>query len=191
MASVKLFSHLPDINKQWEKLKYEAEYEVKAVQKNKLIEIYSQEEEKLKEKLIEQKSCLKKMREELKSIKKENISEEIENINKETESVVIYLESIKEKHQNLEKVYEEKKDKNSKMLAKLEDLQKLGKELIKHKNDIALYTHLTKIRWLYDSKPQEVKGLILQKKEIKPFSLDREKDSEFFIANYLWDQIKS
>ncbi|XP_067128764.1 kinetochore protein Spc24-like [Centruroides vittatus] len=190
MGNNKIFTHLSDVNKQWEKLKNELHYEVKNIQNRKLSEICCYEEEKFKKELIERKLTLENKREYLSKIKRDDVDEEKKDLDKEIKEVIIYLESLKEKYQNIERSFEEKLNKNNELLNKLKESRKIGKEIIKHKNKIALYTLLTNIRWIYNSKPNELKGLILQKKEIASFSFNLETDSEFFIVNYLWDQVK-
>lgn len=58
------------------------------------------------------------------------------------------------------------------------------------RHDVNLYSYLTCIRWQYDCEPHEVKGYISSKNKAKTFALNTQLNSQFFITNYLWDQLE-
>ncbi|GAB1607262.1 hypothetical protein Ahia01_001009600 [Argonauta hians] len=64
---------------------------------------------------------------------------------------------------------------------------KESSRLEKLKYDIHLYTHITGIRWQYDTEADDIRGYISKHGFLKPFSLSSQKNSSFFVANYLWD----
>ena len=57
--------------------------------------------------------------------------------------------------------------------------------------DVNLFTYLTGIRWQYNCEQHEIKGYVSTAKGVKPFDLSSNENSQFFIANYLWDQIET
>ncbi|XP_018019198.1 uncharacterized protein LOC108675681 [Hyalella azteca] len=63
--------------------------------------------------------------------------------------------------------------------------------LPKIKKKINLYTRLTHITWKYNSPENEVCGFVArpERKETIPFKLNTQSNSEFFISNFLWDQL--
>ncbi|XP_078582878.1 uncharacterized protein LOC144865777 [Branchiostoma floridae x Branchiostoma japonicum] len=50
-----------------------------------------------------------------------------------------------------------------------------------------LYTNVTKLKWDFSCGPDEIKGFVTCKSDVKPFSLNSKQNSLFFVANYLWD----
>lgn len=87
-----------------------------------------------------------------------------ENIRKEEKSTETELQKIKE----------EKERKNLSQKARF---------------DVNLFRNITKIRWQHQSEP-DIKGYVVNKKDVKPFSFKVEQMSKFFTANYLWDMIE-
>ncbi|XP_072046090.1 kinetochore protein spc24-like [Amphiura filiformis] len=61
----------------------------------------------------------------------------------------------------------------------------------KTRYNVGLYGCATKLNWDYTAKPDEVKGYVCSKKDVRPFSLDSKQHSKFFITNYLWDLIEA
>jgi hypothetical protein len=53
------------------------------------------------------------------------------------------------------------------------------------KNELSLYVNVTKIQWDFES--TMVKGRVILNNDVRPFSLDSNKHSQFVITNYLWD----
>lgn len=60
-------------------------------------------------------------------------------------------------------------------------------DLPKLRYDVNLYNNITRIRWQYDCEASDIKGYACNKNDVKPFSLNSKQNSQFFIANYLWD----
>ncbi|XP_066266008.1 kinetochore protein spc24-like [Branchiostoma lanceolatum] len=50
-----------------------------------------------------------------------------------------------------------------------------------------LYSNVTKLKWDFSSGPDDIKGFVTCKSDVKPFSLNSKQNSQFFVANYLWD----
>ncbi|WAQ97109.1 SPC24-like protein [Mya arenaria] len=58
------------------------------------------------------------------------------------------------------------------------------------KEEISLYTCISKIRWDFNTPKHEVKGYVSRKGSVKPFCFDNRKTSQFFITNALWDAMQ-
>lgn len=58
------------------------------------------------------------------------------------------------------------------------------------REEIQLYTMITRIRWDFEGAEHEVKGFVSNKTDVKPFNFDTRKCSQFFITNALWDMMK-
>ncbi|XP_048590447.1 kinetochore protein spc24 [Nematostella vectensis] len=63
--------------------------------------------------------------------------------------------------------------------------------LPKTKYNFKLYTNISHIRWNYESEDDHIAGFIACLKNVKPFDLNAKQNSEYFIANYLWDMIET
>ncbi|CAH1250747.1 SPC24 [Branchiostoma lanceolatum] len=50
-----------------------------------------------------------------------------------------------------------------------------------------LYSNVTKLKWDFSSGPDDIKGFVTCKSDVKPFLLNSKQNSQFFVANYLWD----
>ncbi|XP_019620783.1 PREDICTED: kinetochore protein spc24-like, partial [Branchiostoma belcheri] len=50
-----------------------------------------------------------------------------------------------------------------------------------------LYSNVTKLKWDFTGGPDDIKGFVTCKSDVKPFSLNSKQNSKFFVANYLWD----
>ncbi|XP_078663047.1 kinetochore protein spc24-like [Branchiostoma floridae x Branchiostoma belcheri] len=50
-----------------------------------------------------------------------------------------------------------------------------------------LYSNVTKLKWDFSGGPDDIKGFVTCKSDVKPFSLNSKQNSKFFVANYLWD----
>ncbi|KAG7160329.1 kinetochore protein Spc24-like isoform X2 [Homarus americanus] len=61
----------------------------------------------------------------------------------------------------------------------------------KIKADVATLTKISHLKWDYSAPSDTVKGFIYQteKKDIIPFKFDKSSHTQFFITNYLWQQI--
>nr|XP_045594713.1 kinetochore protein spc24-like isoform X1 [Procambarus clarkii] len=61
----------------------------------------------------------------------------------------------------------------------------------KMKADISTFTKISNLKWDYCAPEDVVKGFIYQpqKRDIIPFKFDKGSHSQFFITNFLWEQI--
>ncbi|XP_063614045.1 kinetochore protein Spc24-like [Penaeus indicus] len=61
----------------------------------------------------------------------------------------------------------------------------------KIKADVTTFTQISHLKWDYTAPENVVKGFILrpEKRDITPFKLDTSSHSQFFITNFLWQQI--
>ncbi|KAF2351049.1 Kinetochore-Ndc80 subunit Spc24, partial [Trinorchestia longiramus] len=59
------------------------------------------------------------------------------------------------------------------------------------KKKMDVYSCLTRIKWKYDSPEDEVCGFVARpdKKDVIPFKLDTKNSSQYFVTNFLWDQL--
>lgn len=53
--------------------------------------------------------------------------------------------------------------------------------------ELALYKKLTHVRWHEDPDPGKVKGVVSEKTDARVFDLDKDKYSQFFVTNYIWN----
>ncbi|CAH1795032.1 unnamed protein product [Owenia fusiformis] len=113
-----------------------------------------------------------KLKEELKQSK-----EHIENVSKQADQLKAQVNASKEEKDRLTEERRRIKKKTTETLPSV-------------RHTVSLFHNVTKISWQYDTQPQEVKGFITNKSEVKPFSLSNKENSKFFIANYLWDQME-
>ncbi|XP_071536293.1 kinetochore protein spc24-like isoform X2 [Panulirus ornatus] len=63
----------------------------------------------------------------------------------------------------------------------------------KIKADVNTFSKISRLKWDYSAPDDMVKGFILraEKKDIVPFKFDKSLHSQFFITNFLWQQIGS
>ncbi|PIK51779.1 hypothetical protein BSL78_11303 [Apostichopus japonicus] len=61
----------------------------------------------------------------------------------------------------------------------------------KTRYNISLYTCITGIKWDYECPPEQIKGYISTTTDVRPFSLNSQQNSKYFITNYLWDLVGS
>ncbi|XP_042889265.1 kinetochore protein Spc24-like [Penaeus japonicus] len=63
----------------------------------------------------------------------------------------------------------------------------------KIKADVTTFTQISHLKWDYTTPENVVKGFILrpEKRDLTPFKLDTTSHSQFFITNFLWQQIAS
>ncbi|XP_064621024.1 kinetochore protein Spc24-like [Lineus longissimus] len=93
------------------------------------------------------------------------------------------------KNASLEKVQElreqcQRLEENKREHARIADQSNIIRQA-KHQSN--LYSSVCKIRWQFDSQPDEIKGFVLNSSGVKPFCLNQKENSQFFITNYLWD----
>ncbi|KAK8729926.1 hypothetical protein OTU49_008392 [Cherax quadricarinatus] len=69
--------------------------------------------------------------------------------------------------------------------------QKATTSIPKLKADISAFMQISHLKWDYGAPENVVKGFIyqLEKKDIVSFKFDKSVQSQFFITNFLWDQI--
>ncbi|XP_013411178.1 kinetochore protein Spc24 [Lingula anatina] len=89
---------------------------------------------------------------------------------------------------------------NIEQMKSLKEDVEAKKEQVKHKttealpklrHDVNLYHSISNIRWQYDCEPDEIKGYLCNKHDVKPFSMNSKQNSQFFIVNYLWDLMET
>ncbi|XP_060559199.1 kinetochore protein Spc24-like [Ruditapes philippinarum] len=75
-----------------------------------------------------------------------------------------------------------------------EEKERLANEtmisLPKRREELSLFNNISRIRWDFEGSKNDVKGYISNKTDVKPFSFDKRKCSQFFITNSLWDSMK-
>ncbi|XP_033743205.1 kinetochore protein Spc24-like isoform X2 [Pecten maximus] len=97
----------------------------------------------------------------------------------------------KEEYEDVQQKLETSKSELNQLLKDREVVEKqTTQSLPKARYDVNLYMNITNIRWQFDSDPEEVKGFVCNKNDVKPFSLNSKQVSKFFISNYLWDLIE-
>ncbi|XP_069124868.1 kinetochore protein Spc24-like isoform X2 [Argopecten irradians] len=97
----------------------------------------------------------------------------------------------KEEYEEIRQKLEASKAEMNQLMKEREVVEKQTTQSIpKARYDVNLYLNITNIRWQFDSEPEEVKGFVCNKNDVKPFSLNSTQVSKFFIANYLWDLIE-
>lgn len=102
-----------------------------------------------------------------------------------------HLEEATKKCEELKKTLEEQKEEQERLTKEEQKLKHDNTHAIpKIKYDVQLYNTLTSLQWQYDCEPDEIKGYICNKNDIRPFSLSGKKVSKFFVANYLWDMME-
>ncbi|XP_074648044.1 kinetochore protein spc24-like [Tubulanus polymorphus] len=165
--------------------------------------------------IIEYKTKLKQLREkqneQIKTTITEILDEKNQNEEKCEERISAEIEQIKQNMELLEKCKKEVTEQQetvstdvnrfTKQINKtrmdseqLENLKTTAKhkteiELPTLRNLIKLYQSVTDIKWQFETEPDEIKGTVLNSKAIKPFKLNKNERSSFYIANYLWQQI--
>ncbi|XP_060076836.1 kinetochore protein Spc24-like [Ylistrum balloti] len=101
------------------------------------------------------------------------------------------LIKAKEEHKDVQQKLEVSKAELDKLVQDREVVEKqTTQSLPKARYDVNLYMNVTNIRWQFDSEPEEIKGFVCNKNDVKPFSLNSKQVSKFFISNYLWDLIE-
>ncbi|OWF55909.1 kinetochore protein Spc24-like [Mizuhopecten yessoensis] len=101
------------------------------------------------------------------------------------------LSRAKEEYEDVQQKIETSKAELNQLVQEREVVEKqTTQSLPKARYDVNLYMNITNIRWQFDSEPEEVKGFVCNKNDVKPFSLNSKQVSKFFISNYLWDLIE-
>ena len=113
---------------------------------------------------------------------------------------------LKEKKENQSIILDEKRNiltdisnKGKQNLNEQRKIKSMEKEIAFKENDnlvrdratFALLTSTFNIKWDYSSGDKEVKGCIVHKKDLKPFSIDLNKYDKYYVADYLWDMMES
>ncbi|XP_061169105.1 kinetochore protein Spc24-like [Saccostrea echinata] len=102
-----------------------------------------------------------------------------------------HLGEVTKKCEELKKTLQNQREEQKRLTAEEQKAKHNSTHTLpKIKYDVQLYNTLTSIRWQYDCEPDEIKGYICNKNDIKPFSLNGKQVSKFFIANYLWDMME-
>lgn len=154
-----------------------------------LIDICEKQDKSMKIKLADLNDEVTRVKEDFKKTTLDDVYSGKESIKQCVAEVENQFETMKQKQVGLQSALGEKSTKNKKMMECFSDLKQKDECSMKYKSHVALYTNITQIRWVYDSEPDEVKGIIKKGKDFKSFSLNTKDCSQYFIANYLWDQI--
>ncbi|XP_022246385.1 kinetochore protein Spc24-like [Limulus polyphemus] len=119
-------------------------------------------------------------------------NKKIEKLQSELNSKKEQLDKIKVECSELKEAIKQKEEEKKQLDKRLQEVREKKLETIPAlRKELMLYTKITGLRWDYDSSEDEIKGLIKSNIEVKPFSLNLNQNSQFFITNHLWDLIGS
>ncbi|XP_070568790.1 kinetochore protein spc24-like [Ptychodera flava] len=112
---------------------------------------------------------------------KEKTEEESEHNNKVLQQYEAYVKAISEKidEENELKAYRKQVTENT------------TDTLPQTRFKVNLFQKLLGVQWDYNSDPNEVKGYVSTRHDVRPFCLNTQQNSEFFIANHLWDLVEA
>ncbi|XP_076366050.1 kinetochore protein Spc24-like isoform X2 [Tachypleus tridentatus] len=138
-------------------------------------------------------ACCQEEKNKLKDVSIQEIYiKKIEKLQAELDSKRELLDKIKVACSELKEAIKQKEDEKNQLDKRLEEVKERNFEAIPAlRKELMLYTKITGLRWDYDSSEDEIKGLIKSSTEVKPFSLNLNQNSQFFITNHLWDLIGS
>nr|XP_006818290.1 PREDICTED: kinetochore protein spc24-like isoform X1 [Saccoglossus kowalevskii]XP_006818291.1 PREDICTED: kinetochore protein spc24-like isoform X2 [Saccoglossus kowalevskii] len=131
-----------------------------------------------------------------KLIANDNSLEEIQNqeliANGEYQKIQAHSKDQLKESESLDKRIEEEKKKKEKNEKLSEDLAEQTKDsLVKTRLKVDLYQNMLNIQWDYDCDSNTVNGFVSTKHDVRPFSLNKQQNSQFFITNYLWDLVEA
>ncbi|XP_048760984.1 kinetochore protein spc24-like [Ostrea edulis] len=101
------------------------------------------------------------------------------------------LGEVTKKCEELEKTLQNQRKEREMLVEEEKKVKQDNKHALpKVRYEVQLYNTLTSIRWQYDCGPDEIKGHVCSKNDVKPFSLNGSQVSKFFVSNYLWDMME-
>ncbi|KAL4239641.1 kinetochore-associated Ndc80 complex subunit spc24 [Mactra antiquata] len=95
-----------------------------------------------------------------------------------------HCKSLKEQHEHLNKEKKQLEDEKERLS------NETAINLPKKREELSLYNSISRIRWDFEGPQHHVKGYISNKNDVKPFSFDERKCSQYFITNSLWDSME-
>ncbi|XP_076030233.1 kinetochore protein spc24-like [Oratosquilla oratoria] len=103
-----------------------------------------------------------------------------DKLGKEMENLQL---TVNDKQERLRELAQEKETAHEEVSTSLPAIKK-GFETL------AMISH---IKWDYTAPPDQVKGFVVRQKQhdVIPFQLDKNSNSQYFITNYLWQQIET
>ncbi|XP_071841617.1 kinetochore protein spc24-like [Apostichopus japonicus] len=102
------------------------------------------------------------------------------------------VEKVQNGVQDSQRQLYELEEKESRLVEQREIVKEETTQILpKTRYNISLYTCITGIKWDYECPPEQIKGYISTTTDVRPFSLNSQQNSKYFITNYLWDLVGS
>ena len=115
-------------------------------------------------------------------------SDELETLKSEKEATIEHIDKLEKNVRDLETNIRDKEVEVKDIQAKAAEIKNNSEQILPQtKYNFSLYTNVSHIRWDYDCGDDKVKGFIANLKDVKPFCLNKNENSKYDIAKYLWD----
>lgn len=100
------------------------------------------------------------------------------------------VDKVQNEVQECQKQMYQLEEKQSGLLEQRETVKEETTQILpKTRYNISLYTCITGIKWDYECPSEQIKGFVSTSTDVRPFSLNSQQNSKFFITNYLWDLV--